>query len=329
MKILVTAPYNKSSLNELIESGHEVIYKPWKERGQPYNSKEMSELINKNNIEGIIAEIDEVNANVIENSPLLNFIGICRANPVNVDIDVANKKNIPVFNTPARNAQAVTELLISNLISFYRNIIPSNTFVRENYWTESNTRPYLKFRGNEVAGKTIGFVGFGAVGQTVANILKNFPSDIQYYDPFVTNVDSNYKNVELEELFKTSDIVSIHLPVNDSTRNLIDKRLIESMKSDAVFVNTARSAVVDYEALYNVLSQEQIRGAILDVFDNEPPKELETKLISLSNVLATPHIAGASYEVENHHSRIMNNNLFSWFESGNANNIFNRKNITL
>src|SRR5699024_12309590 len=160
-------------------------------------------------------------------SILFPYTTLFRSNPVNVNIEAANKKSTPVFNTPARNAQAVTELLIGNLISFYRNIISSNKWIREDNWKETNTRPYLKFRGNEVAGRTVGFVGFGAVGQTTANSLKKFPADIQFYDHFVDvdEVEHRYKKVDLDVLFRTSDVISIHLPVNDSTKNLVNKDL--------------------------------------------------------------------------------------------------------
>src|SRR5699024_10747680 len=112
---------------------------------------------------------------------------------------------------------------------------------------------------------------------------------------------SNYKKVEKEALFETSDIVSVHLPVNNTTANMVNRELLNSMKNDAVFVNTARSAVVDTDALFDILNTNKIQGAILDVFDQEPPSELDYQLINLPNVLATPHIAGATYEVTDHH----------------------------
>jgi D-3-phosphoglycerate dehydrogenase len=124
------------------------------------------------------------------------------------------------------------------------------------------------------------------------------------------------KKLSLEELFQTSDVVSIHLPVNKETEGMIDEKLISLMKKDAIFVNTARAVVVKREALLYAIENDQIRGAILDVFDHEPPDEMDYRLIHHPHVLATPHIAGATFEVEDHHADIMNNNLKSFYIDG-------------
>lgn len=326
MKILVTAPYNRDCLNELEDIFGEVVYLSWKEKGRGFNEEELLQLLKDNSIDGLITEVDDVSENVIENHPL-KFIGVCRANPVNVNVDAATKLNIPILNTPARNAQAVAELFIGNVITFMRNVIPANKWIKEKNWSEEMLSAYLEFKGNELAGKTVGFVGFGAVGQTIANMIRHFPCQIQYYDPFVSEVDKEFRKLDIEEIFKTSDIVSVHLPVNPSTINLVNEELLSLMKGDSIFVNTARSAVVDTDALYNLLSNQKIRGAILDVFDHEPPSEEDYKLINLPNVLATPHIAGASYEVEDHHSFIMNRNVKQWSENVEPKNLFNRKQL--
>lgn len=323
MNILITAPYDDNCRAEIEKSFGNVFYFPWKEKGAPYNQDQLLEMLNKYDIDGLITELDEVNQFVIEHASNLKFIGVCRANPVNVDLEAANQHQIPVFNTPARNAQAVTEILIGSLISFYRNIGESNSWLKDRKWNENNDRPYLMFRGNEIAGKTVGFVGFGAVGSKVANILKEFPCNIQYYDPFVES-NEHYEEVSLEDLFKTSDIVSIHLPVNESTKGLIDAELLNSMMPNSVLVNTARAAVIDQQSLYTILKEGKICGAILDVFENEPPLDDDYNLIELSNVLATPHIAGASYEVEDHHSYIMNRNINKYFLENEKNHIFNK-----
>lgn len=329
MKILITSPYNQNCIKELEEKFAEVIYKPWKDNGRGFNENELLSMLERYQVNGLITEVDDVSEKVINGYSKLSFIGVCRANPINVDIIAATAKNIPVFNTPARNAQSVAELFIGNVITFLRNVVPSNNWLRKGKWSEEALSAYLDFKGNELAGKTVGFVGFGAVGQTIAKMIRHFPCNIKYYDPFLENVDDEYEGVELQELFKSSDIVSIHLPVTDSTKNMINKDLLMLMKEDAVFVNTARSAVVETNALIDVLSQRKIRGAILDVFDNEPPTERDYELINLPNVLATPHIAGASYEVEDHHSLIMNQNLIGWVEGNKTINIFNQKQLLI
>ncbi|WP_102346216.1 2-hydroxyacid dehydrogenase [Bacillus sp. Marseille-P3661] len=323
MKILVTAPFDSKCLSQLKSEFGDIQYCSWKEHGSAFNEDELISLIKEHIADGLITEVDEVSQKVINECPQLKFIGVCRANPVNVDVKAATSKGIPVLTTPARNAQAVAELFIGNVISFMRNIVPSVEWLEGEKWSGETLGAYIKFKGNELAGKKVGFVGFGAVGQRIANMIKHFPCEIQFYDPFVTC--NEYSSVSLEELFKTSDIVSIHLPVNEKTKGLISGDLLNSMKQDAIFVNTARSAVVDTNELLNVLKTNKIRGAIIDVFDHEPPTEVDYQIIHLSNVLATPHIAGATEEVESHHSTIMLDNLEKWFKYKEPKNLFNRE----
>lgn len=198
-----------------------------------------------------------------------------------------------------------------------RNTLAGINWLEGENWEAGAHISYLQFKGNEIAGKTIGMVGFGAVGQTIANLIRHFPAKIQYYDPFYTSHDPVYKKVSLEELFKTCDVASIHLPVNADTLGMIDKDLISLMKPDSIFVNTARAVVVKREDLWFAIENNLIRGAILDVFDHESPDELDYKLIHHPNVLTTPHIAGATFEVEDHHANIMNNCLHNFYVEGN------------
>jgi D-3-phosphoglycerate dehydrogenase len=313
MNILITAPYHQKAQDELTGLFGEVVYRPWKLQERAYTEPELIHLLEETQADALITEHDEVTAGVINAYPKLRFIGVCRGTPSNVAVNVATEKGIPVFNTPARNAQAVAELFIANLITLMRNTLAGIRWLEGENWEAGAHTSYLQFKGNEIAGKTIGMVGFGAVGQTIAGLVRHFPAQIQYYDPFYTSDDPYYKKVELDEVFKTSDVVSIHLPVNEQTKGLIDGRLLSLMKPDAIFINTARAVVVNREALLDVLERYQIRGAILDVFDHEPPDTLDYKLIHRDDVLATPHIAGATFEVEDHHADILNKALRSYF----------------
>ena len=134
-------------------------------------------------------------------------------------------------------------------------------------------------------------------------------------------MNENYFKRELEEIFRESDIVSIHLPVLESTKGMIDGRLIGMMKPTAVFANSARSAVVVTEALVDALEHNRIRGAVLDVLDHEPPTEEDLKIAKLPNVLLTPHIAGASREVFRHQSHIITERFIQWMKKENMDKI--------
>lgn len=318
MKVLLTAPYeNEKALNELKGLFDEVIYRSWKPHGRAYNPKEISALIKETGADALISEHDEITEEVLRSNPDLKFVGICRGTPSNIDLNVATELGIPVFNTPARNAQAVAEMFIANVITLMRNTIPAINWLEGKNWGEGAHTSYLEFKGNELAGKKVGMVGFGAVGQHIARMLKNFPSEIYYFDPYYVDPNPDFKKVELEELFSTCDVVGIHLPVTPETKGMIDKKYLSLLNKDAIFVNTARATVVNREDLLETIESGQIRGAVLDVFYNEPPDEIDYKMILNKNVIATPHIAGATHEVEDHHAFIMNNNLREFFHNGN------------
>ena len=317
MRILITAPYNSEGQRELAEAFGEIIYRPWIPHGRAYNEEELIALLEETKAEALITEHDHVTAKVIETHPHLKFIGVCRGTPSNVSLETASQKGIPVFYAPARNAQAVAEMFIANVISLMRNTFDASQWLKDKKWEQGAHTSYLQFKGNELAGKTIGIVGFGAIGRLIVKLLENFSCKICYYDPYFPVDNSNYRKTTLEDLFESSDIVSIHLPENNSTKGMIGKKLLSRMKNDAIFVNTARASVVKREDLLEVLENKKIRGAVLDVFDSEPPDELDYKLIHLPQVLATPHIAGATHELEEHHAKIMNNNLLSWFKNKN------------
>ncbi|MFB9865396.1 2-hydroxyacid dehydrogenase [Rufibacter immobilis] len=313
MRILITAPYHEKAQQVLQETFGEVIYRPWKPHGRAYNEEELIGLLEETQADALITEHDHVTKEVINAYPDLQFIGVCRGTPSNVAVETATENDIPVFHTPARNAQAVAEMFVANVITFMRNTIAGCEWLEGENWEAGAHTSYLQFKGSELAGKTIGMVGFGAIGQRIANMVKCFPCTIRFYDPYTESPDPGYQKVSLEEVFASSDIVSVHLPVTPQTTGMIDESLISLMKPEAIFVNTARAVVVKREALLDALENNRIKGAILDVFDHEPPDEVDYKIIHHPHVLATPHIAGATFEVEDHHAYIMNDALMAWF----------------
>ncbi|WP_079645975.1 NAD(P)-dependent oxidoreductase [Sphingobacterium nematocida] len=318
MKILLTAPYeNVKALRELESLSDEVIYRSWKPHGRAYNPSELLAMLKETGADGLISEHDEITEEVLRGNPQLKFVGVCRGTPSNIAINVATELGIPVFNTPARNAQAVAEMFIANVITLLRNTIPAVSWLEGKNWGEGAHTSYLEFKGNELAGKKVGMVGFGAVAQHIARMLVSFPAEICYFDPYYNDANTDFRKVELEELFSSCDVIGVHLPVTEETTGMIDKKYLSLMKPGAIFVNTARATVVNREDLLEVIESAQIRGAVLDVFYNEPPDAIDYKMILNKRVLATPHIAGATHEVEDHHAFIMNNNLREFFHNGN------------
>ena len=210
------------------------------------------------------------------------------------------------------------------ILAYYRNLMPAVKWMSEGKWVPGQT-PYYLFMGHELQNKKVGFVGFGAISHAVAKILDGFDCDISFYDPFIPGDQGHYKKASLEDIFAQSDIVTLHLPVLDSTRGMITEKLLRSMKKTALFVNAARSAIVDYDALDKALEDEVFAGAIIDVYDNEPPLEKELKLCNRKNVMATPHTCGSTFEVTDHQAEILNDRIGKWFKKENLEKIVYNK----
>ena len=325
MKVYVRAPYPEKNLNELKTMFDEVVYEPWTETGERYYEDEMLESLLKVQPDVLITELDRVTEKVLGGYKGLKFIGDCRATPANLDVAACTKAGVPVLCTPGRNNQAVAELVAALIIMHMRHGLESIQWVKDGKWVEGTT-PYFLWMGNELQGKRVGLVGFGAVSQALAKILDGFECDVCYYD-YKGRAYGHYTPLSLEELFATCDVVSLHLPVSDSTRGIVTEKLLRSMKKTALFVNAGRSALVDTEALINVLNEKAIAGAVIDVLDNEPPTAKDLEILDCPNTIVTPHICGASYEVTNHQADILNARLKQFVAGENLERIVYNKDV--
>ncbi len=313
MKVYVRAPFSEKCLNELGKMFDEVVYEPWTTTGERYYEDEMLEHLIEQQPDALITELDRVTEKVLRGYDRLRFIGDCRGEPANIQVDACTAAGIPILCTPGRNTQAVAEMVVGLILAFYRHLLPAVRWTKDGEWV-TGTTPYYLWMGNELQGKRVGFVGFGRISHAVAKILDVFECDVSFYDPFVSGDQGRYRKRTLEEIFAESDIVSLHLPVMDSTRGMITEPLLRSMRKDALFVNAARSALVDYGALRRVLEEEKIRGAILDVLNTEPPTPEDLSITKCPNVLLTPHICGATYEVTDHQSDLLTNSIRRWLK---------------
>ena len=325
MKVYVRAPYPEKNLNELKTMFDEVVYEPWTETGERYYEDEMLENLLKVQPDVLITELDRVTEKVLGGYKGLKFIGDCRATPANLDVAACTRAGVPVLCTPGRNNQAVAELVSALIIMHMRHGLESIQWVKDGKWVEGTT-PYFLWMGNELQGKRVGLVGFGAVSQALAKILDGFECDVCYYD-YKGRAYGHYTPLSLEELFATCDVVSLHLPVSDSTRGIVTEKLLRSMKKTALFVNAGRSALVDTEALINVLNEKAIAGAVIDVLDNEPPTAKDLEILNCPNTIVTPHICGASYEVTNHQADILNARLKQFVAGENLERIVYNKDV--
>jgi D-3-phosphoglycerate dehydrogenase len=207
----------------------------------------------------------------------------------NIDVEYAREKGIEVMNTPEASTNGVAELAVAHMLALLRHIPQATASMKEGKW------PKKELKGNELGSCTVGFIGLGRIGRRTAQLVKCFGAEILGYDPYVKEVQGiDIKMVELDELLTSSDIISLHLPHNDETHHLIGEAELGKMKNSAYLVNCARGGIIDENALYNALKSQEIRGAALDVFEEEPPTDL--KLMELGNFICTPHLGAQAVE---------------------------------
>lgn len=225
---------------------------------------------------------------VIENCPNLKMICVAFTGVDHVDIDYCRERGITVCNCAGYSTVAVADLVFGLLINLYRNIIVCNDVTRK-----SGTKDGLV--GFELEGKKFGVIGTGAIGMRVANIAKAFGCEVYAYSRTVKE-GTGIKYVDLNTLLSTCDIVSLHVPLTQSTKGLINKDNIKLMKENAILINTARGPVVDSSALADALKNGIIAGAGVDVFEVEPPIPADHVLFDAPNIIVTPHVAFATKE---------------------------------
>lgn len=244
--------------------------------------------------------------NSVEN---LKMISVAFTGVDHVDIKVCRERNILVCNAAGYSTSSVAELTYGLIFSVLRNIVPLDKATREG-------RTKAHYSQNDLSGKTIGIVGTGAIGTKVAEIAKVFGCKVLAYSRSkkaeVEALGVTY--VSLEELLKESDVVSIHVPLKNDTRALINEEKISLMKSNAILINTARGAIIDNAALAKALEEGKIAGAGIDVFDMEPPIPKDYPLLKAPNTVLAPHVGFATEEAMVRRAHITFNNIAKWLE---------------
>ena len=241
---------------------------------------------------------------VIENCPNLKMICVAFTGVDHVDMDYCKGNNITVCNCAGYSTVAVADLVFGMVISLYRNIIPCDKATRE-----GGTKNGLV--GFELEGKKFGVVGFGAIGMRTAMIAKAFGCEVYAYSRTKKDIEG-IKFVDLEHLMSTCDIVSLHVPLNDSTKGLINSDKLSLMKENSIIINTSRGPVVDSRALAEALNSGKIAGAGVDVFEIEPPIPVEHVLFGAKNLIVTPHVAFATAEAFEKRAIIIFDNIEKW-----------------
>ena len=274
--------------------------------GLDFISSEKVEIINVNNFENenLVKKLSDVDGIVIRTANLksdilshCNNLKIVSRHGVgydNVDLDYLNEKKIPLAITGQSNAISVAEHVMTMMLTLSKNILASDTLVRSNDFNKKSELPDFY----ELYMKKILILGFGRIGQALAKRCLGFEMDVYVFDPYINNEiisSSNCKPINKLDGYRIADYISIHLPLNESTRNLISFDEFKLFKKNLILINTARGGIVDELALYESLKENKIFGAGLDVFNEEPPKK-NNDLFSLKNIILTPHNSALTIE---------------------------------
>lgn len=252
-----------------------------------------------------------LNADVIDGCKNLKMLSVAFTGVDHIALDACRRNGVLVSNCAGYSTAAVADLVFGLLISLYRNIPACNEVVRR-----EGTKDGLV--GFELEGKKFGVVGTGAIGLRVAAIAQAFGCEVLAYSRTKKDVPG-ITYTDLDTLLSQCDIVSLHTPLNDSTRGLIGKEQLALMKKNAVLINTARGPVVDSQALAEALNAEQIAGACIDVFETEPPIKKEHPLLNAKHVIATPHAAFATKEALVKRAVIVFDNITAWLNNAPQN----------
>lgn len=250
-------------------------------------SDQLAALAAEHEIDALLVRQGQINADVINASPRLKVIAKHGSGVDNIDLSAATARGVPVLRALAANAQSVAELAITLTVSLMKDVVVLDGTVKAGGW------PKTKYIGRDLHGATFGIVGFGEIGRRVARLAQGLGMNTIAYDPFAPDEGGTAVSKDLHAVLADSDVVSLHCPLMPETHHLMNAERLSLMKPTAFLVNTARGAVVDEQALVSALKSGTIAGAALDSFETEPPPA-DHPLWSLNNVIATPHVGGAS-----------------------------------
>ena len=314
MKIAILGQIHKDGLNFLNSENLEIIN---------VDNFEENDLISKiSKVEGIIIRTASLTSNVLCHCKNLKIVARHGVGFDNVDIDYLNKNNIALAITGKSNAVSVAEHVMTMMLSLSKNIFASDKLTRNNGFHKKAELPDF----SELYQKKIVILGFGRIGRALAQRCLGFEMEVYVHDPYIKPEVIRQKNcivTSLEDGFRLADYISIHLPLNDNTKNLISHNEFKLFKKNLILINTARGGIINEEALYESLINKNIHSAGLDVYEKEPP-EVDNKLFNLDNILLTPHNSALTIECRKRMSVESCENVAYYLKNKN---ILNKNNI--
>ena len=300
MKILANDGISESGKNKLEEYGFEVDL-------TKVSQEQLISYINDNHIVVILVRsATQIRADIIDNCPSIKIIGRGGVGMDNIDVDYAKSKGINVINTPAASSKSVAELVFSHLLGCVRFLHESNRSMPLDGDSKFKELKKAYAGGSELAGKKIGIIGFGRIGQEVAKIAIGIGMNVIFYDKFIEetsldieffdgrNITFNLISSTFDEVLENSDFISVHIPASD--KYIIDSKEIEKMKDGVGLLNLSRGGIVNEEELLKSINSGKVSFAGIDTFENEPVPSM--KLLMNSNISLTPHIGAATSEAQ-------------------------------
>lgn len=312
MKIYITRLVPEAGVKMLKDKGYEVVVNP---EDRVLSKGELIAALKDQNYDALFCLLtDKIDAEVIDSfGPQLKVIASMAVGFDNIDVLETKNRGIMVTNTPGVLTDTVAEHAFALMLAISHRIAEADKFTKELKY--QGWAPMLML-GNDLSGKTLGIIGLGRIGSRVAHhALKGFEMKVLYYD---VNRNEDFEKefsatfTSLDDLLKQSDFVSIHVPLLDSTRHLINSQNLKLMKQTAYLINTSRGPIVDEEVLAKALADKTIKGAALDVFEFEP--KVTPELLTLDNVILTPHIASATEETRSKMSALAATNIIEALE---------------
>lgn len=312
-KVFITRKIPETGLKILKEKGIDFDIGNYK---KPLTRKQLIKDLKSKPYDAVVSFLtDTLDKEVFDACPTAKVFANYSVGFNNADLEEARKRGVEITNTPGTSETAVAEHTIALIFSLTKRIVESDEFIRRGKY--KGWDPDL-FIGTDLKGKTIGIIGGGRIGTKVAQMLHNgFDVNILYSDIAPNKeLEESFKvtRKETTDIIKEADIITLHVPLNESTKHLINEENLKLMKKTAILINTSRGPVVDEKALVKALKEKRIFGAALDVFEFEP--KLTKGLTKLDNVVLTPHIASASKTARDMMAEVAVNNIISFFETG-------------
>ncbi len=298
MKVLITDPVADKAIQTMKNAGLEVVVKTDLTPEQLLGAVKGYDVM-------VVRSATKVTADVIGAMDTMKLIVRGGVGLDNVDRDAAKKKGIEVANTPEASSISVAELAVGHMLSLCRHIPRGTSGLRGGKWEKK------QLKGCEVYGKTLGLLGIGRIGREVARRAVGLGMKVVAHDPYVKSVEGvDVKLVGLPELLAQSDFISLHLPKTEETAHMLSKAEFGKMKDGVRIVNCARGGIIDEDALYDALKSGKVAGAAIDVFEKEPATD--NKLLTLDNVVATPHIGASTSEGQDRVGGAVAEKIIGW-----------------